>query len=222
MRSAFTLIELLVAISIIAVMAALLLPGVSMAQNAARTMKCSSNLRQIGMAYVAYASDNNDQVPNLRINRSGGLQPLTWMSFVAPYIDGAKDKNGDGEITVGEVKSGGVVKGCPNAKPSSIHLSYAMSIWLGKPDTNGCNGLQSNGSPLWGSTFQTFLFSSLTYPSNRALLSERDKDDNLWDESVVYYRHNKGTQANILFCDGHVGSANKARAFWAFRNPSRF
>jgi prepilin-type N-terminal cleavage/methylation domain-containing protein len=58
-KTSFTLIELLVVIAIIAVLVALLLPGLSQAREAAKAVQCQSNLRQLLMAQIYYAKDWN-------------------------------------------------------------------------------------------------------------------------------------------------------------------
>ena len=99
-RPAFTLVELLVVIGIVAVLIAILLPVLRKAQEQARQAVCASNQRQICMAALQYANQNQGWLPRiddpyLNFNQpsQGVIQfqpPRAWIDFtrgeLMPYV----------------------------------------------------------------------------------------------------------------------------------------
>jgi len=85
-RRGFTLIELLVVIAIIALLVSILMPTLGKARLLAKKASCSSNMRSIGLASVAYRADFHDKIP---INLGGGRHeipndPSSPLVFFAP------------------------------------------------------------------------------------------------------------------------------------------
>jgi prepilin-type N-terminal cleavage/methylation domain-containing protein/prepilin-type processing-associated H-X9-DG protein len=77
-HSAFTLIELLVVIAIIAILAAILFPVFAQAREKARQSSCLSNMKQLGLAAVAYSQDFDETNVQSWWGRGPSWSGFTW------------------------------------------------------------------------------------------------------------------------------------------------
>jgi prepilin-type N-terminal cleavage/methylation domain-containing protein len=133
LAKAFTLIELLAVIAIIAILAAMLLPALAAAKKKALAIRCLGNTKQIGVAFIMYAGDNDDRLPPYYTLYNASPVPPggTWFFTLLS----------DNKYITSDLVTHSVWR-CPSVQDSDIQAS-TVSFFSGNP-CEGYGAFQGN------------------------------------------------------------------------------
>jgi prepilin-type processing-associated H-X9-DG protein/prepilin-type N-terminal cleavage/methylation domain-containing protein len=203
----FTLVELLVVIGIIAVLVAMLLPALNKARQSAVTLQCASQMRQFGIAYATYATDNKGLLPTSQefhpldtpyASPAGAPEPDA--DFYVKYLGGSKQR------TLSVIYSPAVrLYRCPIG-PTDPNPAKPWAI-----DHKGSYAQHYNSSWPGGRPRLKFFRKSSDTGFLAELLNIPDGSYWDWPHKDLTTRHNRG--GNILFVDGHVSRMTVGQFF---------
>jgi len=189
-------VELLVVIGIIAMLIAILLPTLRIAREIAQRTACASNLRQLGVAFQAYAANNRQSMPSW----SG------WHSTAFPETAGG-EVSWCGQLS-GQLPPDSRVYNCPSWPLQRLHNYYICGEWAG---INGRHSTRFSDVKLGG---RFVISGDMTNPAlyPKPFGSSQDGDDYDRDDYGMpctcfpseggFLMHRGGN--NVLFDDIHV------------------
>ena len=211
----FTLIELLVVVSIIAILAAMLLPAITKARDKGNAAVCMNNLKQIGLAFFLYAEEFDGLFPprDMAWPDRANIPENSWKRVcILPFLENNKT------FFICPANYG---SGIPSRDPN-MPTSYACNGATGPPLTDRFCGLGSRTpmdtgfkqvsmveepSQLWQITEngEWPASSSLRDGGGRnEVILYPEFDDVRWSERQALYPLHVGIRGNYLFFDSHV------------------
>ena len=209
-QGAFSLIELLIAVACIAVLAALLVPGLNSARDSSKTAKSVSNLKQMGAAMHLFVTDNNGMLP--RADGTDADPGPDWAQALRPY--GASHRLPDPRMEQNPllINPAGV---SPEYSAGGVKSSYCM---------NG--SLQRDTDPPAGQTARpTFPIPlvAVEKPSQTVLFADSKYAGRALGYSHIAYRNANNRKATMVFVDGHAEARgpNEVSNEANFLNPPR-
>ncbi len=223
----FTLIELLIVIAIIAILAAMLLPALNRARDRAKSISCTNNLKQQGLAFALYAGDHSDILPPADYNIGKGSVMQWPRSLMGPNPQADNEWDDTEGMMQGKYLSIHQFL-CP-AQPGQFNLSGTGSgsdWWIQKPHygISWYYRLLQRYRPEPQSDSGITRFNQVKRPSEKVLLFDIQATDTSgnWLEAghwrwlknqtsrgdqygELSMRH--GNSLNVLFAAGNVSSA---------------
>jgi prepilin-type N-terminal cleavage/methylation domain-containing protein/prepilin-type processing-associated H-X9-DG protein len=239
-RAGFTLIELLVVIAIIAILIALLLPGVQQAREAARRNQCANNLKQIALAIHNF-EDTHHTLPSSR----RGPQHATWCVQILPFLEQASlyDQWNIADtyyMQQESVRTASLpVFYCPSRRGSMLSTQFEVSS-TGLPDTQEYPGAlgdyAGNGGQFAGSIVDEYLCRGAMCQATSSLSGSvvvtsesrtrlRDVTDGTSYTFLVGEKHvpdDKYGQSGPSWGDGSIYNGNFPRNFSRIAGLPRF